>query len=358
MKRLNVAIIGQGRSGRNIHGAHLVTDPERYRIALCVDPLEDRRRRAEQEYKCDVAADYRDALKRRDIDLVVNATPSHMHVPVSLDFLNAGFNLLCEKPLAGTVEEVDRLIDAAEKSGAVFTIYQQARYAPFFEQMQKVIRSGVLGRVVQLNFNYNGFARRWDWQTLQEFNGGSLMNTGPHPLDQALALFGDGTPKVFCRMDRCLTLGDAEDHVKVVLYAQGHPTIDIEISACCPYPAVSYNLYATQGGMKGTQQELEWTYYVPSEAPPVALVRTPLCKPDGTPTYCGERLPMRTENWKVPEHVKSIFQAGAVGLYGMLHRVITEGAQLEITPEQVRRQIAVIEECRRQNPHIYATAKN
>ena len=50
-------------------------------------------------------------------------------------------------------------------------------------------------------------------------NGGNLMNTGPHPLDQALQLFGEGMPRVACFMDRANTLGDAEDFVKVILSA-------------------------------------------------------------------------------------------------------------------------------------------
>ena len=89
--------------------------------------------------------------------------------------------------------------------------------------MQKVIRSGVLGRIVQISISFSGFARRWDWQTLQDCNGGNLLNTGPHPLDQALALFGEGMPKVACYMDRANTWGDAEDYVKLILSGEGHP---------------------------------------------------------------------------------------------------------------------------------------
>ena len=60
-------------------------------------------------------SDYRDILDRKDLDLVINATPSNLHVPITLDLLNHGFNVLCEKPLARTVEEVDRLIEASQK---------------------------------------------------------------------------------------------------------------------------------------------------------------------------------------------------------------------------------------------------
>src|SRR5438067_12875988 len=87
MSVLNVAIIGQGRSGRDIHGAHLSKDKERYRIVAVVDPLEDRRQRAEAEYGCATYADYRPLLQRGALDLVVNASPSRFHVPLTLEFL-------------------------------------------------------------------------------------------------------------------------------------------------------------------------------------------------------------------------------------------------------------------------------
>src|SRR5438874_13841194 len=87
MSVLNVAIIGQGRSGRDIHGAHLSKEKERYRIVAVVDPLEDRRQRAEAEYRCETYADHRPLLQRDDLALVVNASPSRFHVPLTLAFL-------------------------------------------------------------------------------------------------------------------------------------------------------------------------------------------------------------------------------------------------------------------------------
>ena len=125
-----------------------------------------------------------------------------MHVPITLDCLNHGYHVLCEKPLARRAAEVDTLIAAAQENDKILAIFQQSRYAPAFRKLREVIDSGVLGRIVQISIAYNGFARRWDWQTLQEYNGGNLLNTGPHPVDQALQLFGtDIMPQVTCIMD-------------------------------------------------------------------------------------------------------------------------------------------------------------
>jgi len=362
MKIIRVGIIGQGRSGRDIHGAYLATDPRRYKIVAASDLLANRRKLSATSYHCDVYADYHDLLKRGDIDLIVNATPSHLHPPVTIAALKAGFNVLCEKPLAASVREVDRMIAASKKARRILAIFQQARFAPYFQQVRKVINSGVLGRIVQVSVAFNGFSRRWDWQTLQSRNGGSLLNTGPHPLDQALQLFGAGMPEVACFMDRANSFGDAEDHVKLILSGKGHPLVDMEVSCCCAYPCFTYNVYGTRGSLKGTQAEMEWQYFKLSEAPRQKLLIKSFDMPNGSPGYCGETLNWHKGRW--PEQpVESAGGKGYVAakpsssmsamFYTMLYNTLVKGAPLEITPDQVRRQIAVIEECHRQNPHIY-----
>ena len=351
---INVGIIGQGRSGYSIHANWLKRDTRRYKIAAVVDPVEERRKKAEDEFGCDSYESHRDLLARDDLGLVVNATPSYLHVPVNLDALAAGHNLLCEKPLARRAKDVDKLIAAAKKAKRVFAIFQQSRFSPCFEQVRKVIDSGALGRIVQVKIAYNGFGRRWDWQTLQEFDGGSLLNTGPHPLDQALQLFGSGMPDVTCIMDRALTFGDAEDHVKLILSGKDKPTIDLEISACCAYPSSTYQVYGTLGGMTATMKEASWKYFRPKTAPKQKLTREPLAtrRPDGSfsPAYCGEKLKIVEKTWTLPKSKSDLFSVMSGRFYKYLYQTLTEGEPMPITAEQVRKQIAVIEECHRQNP--------
>jgi predicted dehydrogenase len=353
MRVLRVAILGQGRSGRDIHGAHLAKDSERYRIAAVVDPLEERRVRAHAEYGCETYADPAELLKRDDLDLVVNAAPTRFHVPLTLRFLEAGFHVLCDKPLASRVAEVDSLIRASETSGKQLAIFQQSRYSPAFLQLRRVIDSGVLGEIVQVSIAYSGFSRRYDWQTLTSEQGGNLLNTGPHPLDQALQLFGtDRTPQVTCFMRRATSLGDAEDHVLLILSGEGRPLLHVEISSCCKYPGPTYNVYGTRGGLSGDTRRLEWQTFDPAAAPEIRLVTTPLHKPDGTPAYCSDALEWRREEWTAPEG-PGLFETMAGSFYAMLYRSLAEDEPLEITPQQVRQQIAVIEEAQRQNPHLY-----
>ena len=361
MKKLRVAIVGQGRSGRSIHAGHIRALPRMFEIVACVDPWKPRRDHAAEDFGCDVYADYKPLLKRDDIDFVVNSTPSYLRVPVALDLFRAGHNVLNEKPLAKRARDVDQLIAAAKKAGARFGIYQQSRYAPYFLQVRKVIESGVLGRIVQVSINFNGFSRRWDWQTLTEWDGGNLLNTGPHPLDQALNLMGvplDDVPEVFCHMDNTHFFGDAEGHVSLSLRYPDRPFINLEISSDCAYPAFTYQVYGTQGGMRATMTEAQWRYYNPKTAPKHRATKQPITQADGwSPAYCREDLKFTEKTWALPERNSDLFHTIGIRFYRMWHKHMTEGAPLEITPEQVRQQIAVIEEAHRQNPHIWGKKK-
>ena len=94
MKQIRLAILGQGRSGRDIHGLHLKKDTERFKVVAVVDQMPIRRERAKEEFGCDVYADYRELFNRDDIDMVVNALPSDLHFAVTKDLLEHGFNVL------------------------------------------------------------------------------------------------------------------------------------------------------------------------------------------------------------------------------------------------------------------------
>ena len=85
--RIRVGILGQGRSGWGIHAVGLAQAPRKYQVAAVSDILKDRRERTEQEFGCDAYAEYRDLLARDDVELVINALPSHLHPEATIEVL-------------------------------------------------------------------------------------------------------------------------------------------------------------------------------------------------------------------------------------------------------------------------------
>lgn len=348
MPVIQTAIIGQGRSGYSIHAAAMHLVRSRYRVVAVADPLAGRCEDAAREFGCATFSNHREMMTAvPHIDLVINATPSHLHVPVTRELLEGGFNVLCEKPFGRRAADIDELIALAKRKRRLLAVFQQSRFSPAFQQLRKVIDSGVLGRIVMIKMAYNGFARRWDWQTFQDMDGGNLLNTGPHPLDQALNLFDPkAMPTVMCSMDRALTLGDAEDHVKMILSGPGRPMIDLEISSCCAYPLFTYQIYADNGGLTGNTSHLEWKYVNRRSIPAREATREPL---DGR-AYCGEKLTWINRKWDLPKNQAELFAVMSKRFYANLADALQCGKPLEVPPSEVRRQIAVIEECHRQNP--------
>ena len=198
-KKIKVAIAGFGRSGRDIHAVYLAGDP-RFKVVAIADALPERREQAVAEHKCKVYEDFHPMIDAGGFDLLVNATPTRFHVPCSLYGFEHGVHVLSEKPSAPTLAEYDRIISASKGAGKLFFPFQNSRFRPEFMKMQEIIASGILGNIVCIRTNWSGFGRRWDWQNFQYQFGGNLYNTGPHPVDQAVVLYGEAMPKVFCRM--------------------------------------------------------------------------------------------------------------------------------------------------------------
>ena len=166
MRKMRVAIIGQGRSGRDIHGKFFL-DPinDFCEVVAVVESDEQRRNWAKEDFKCDVYSDYTELFTRTDIDVVVNASFSEMHYPITKDLLMHKFNVLVEKPFSRTIYECNDLIHTAKENGVIVTAFHQTLFTPNFLKVKEIIESGIIGDVYQINLKYSGFARRWDWQT-------------------------------------------------------------------------------------------------------------------------------------------------------------------------------------------------
>ena len=351
---LNVAIIGQGRSGRDIHGAYFLSEASKkyYRVVAVVDSLASRRARAANEFSCNIYDDYRLLFNHTGIDLVINATYSNEHYPITMDLLEHGFNVVCEKPFSAYAAECEAMIRAAKEHNCLLTVFQQSRLATYYKRIHEVLESGVLGEIVQINIAFSGFSRRWDWQTSKRFYGGSLLNTGPHPLDQALDLLelADGQmPQIlYSKLGKYNSFGDAEDYVKVLMTSPGKPLIDLEVSSCDAYAGYTYKIQGSRGSLRATMSKLEWKYFDAATAPKQKLTLESLVGSDGvSPQYCGEKL-----DWKcfTEDMDGTAFGLAVEDYYERLYKTMTEGAELFIKPEKVVTLIRVAEKIHADNP--------
>ena len=353
MKKLRVAIIGQGRSGRDIHGNYFL-QPENniIEVVAVVDAIADRRERAKKDFGCDVYEDYRELFNRKDIDLIVNASFSHQHYCIAKDCLEHGYNVLNEKPLARTSYEAMELEKIAKEKGLVVTAFHQSLYSPPITKLKEVLATGKIGEILQINMCYSGFSRRWDWQTLQSFCAGGVYNTAPHAIGIALDLLDwDPETRVVYSNLRCTEFnsGDANDFAKIIMTAPGKPTVDIEVNNNDAFASQPIKILGTKGTIATSQfaSDVKIKYIVPEELEARPVVIGALCNAEGRPAYCSEKLEFHEEVIPVDGDVWS---TGSHSFYSMLYDAIMLGKPLVVSTDKVGKAIEIIEAVHAQNP--------
>ncbi len=351
MKKLNLAIIGQGRSGKNIHGKYYRSESNLYyNVKYVVDADEFRRSVAEEIYPgCRTFADHRELFTLDDIDLVVNSTYSEMHYPITKELLLHGFNVLVEKPMARSRYECDELIKIAKDKGVTLAVFQQTFLAPFYTYAYELAKSGKLGEIKQISIRYNNFARRWDWQTLQKKCAGGVYNTGPHPIGMALGFldFDKNARVVYSKLGTALTSGDGDDFAKMIIDTPNKPLVDIEVSSIDAYSSYNLKIMGTRGTFKCTPAAYEMTYIIDGENPEMPVSDTFIKNDAGEPIYCSEKLVKHIEEGKF---TGTAFDVGTASLYEQLYYKITEGRPMTVTPEMAAAVIGVIEKVHAENP--------
>lgn len=351
MEKLNLAIIGQGRSGKDIHGVYYRSgDNVFYNVKYVVEADEFRRQRALNDYPgCTVFEDYHELFAMDDIDIVVNSTYSDLHYAITKDLLEHGFNVLVEKPFARTRYECDALIQLAKEKGVVLAVFQQTFFNPFYPFAKEVIASGKLGEIKEVKLRYNGFSRRWDWQALQKRCAGNLYNTGPHPIGLALG-FMDFDPNIrvaYSKLDLVISSGDADDFSKIILDAPGKPFVDIEISQNDAYSPYNLKVMGTNGTLQCTPFAYKMKYAIPGENPEQPVHETFLEDENHNPIYCVEDFITHEEEGAFPP---AAFSIASADFYKQLYYAIAEGKPLIVTPEMAAQTISVIETAHAQNP--------
>jgi predicted dehydrogenase len=352
MKKLRVAIIGQGRSGRDIHGNYFLSpENDRFEVVAVVDAIADRRERGIKDFGCDAYEDYRELFNRKDIDLIVNASFSQEHYAIAKDCLEHGYNVLNEKPFAKTYYESMDLINTAKKHGVLVTAFHQSLYSPAVNVIRDILPTGKLGNIMQINLCWSGFSRRWDWQTLQNHCAGGVYNTAPHPIGIALDLI-DWAPEAkvaYSHLDRALTSGDANDMAKIIITAPGKPIIDIEVNSADAFPNKNIKILGDRGSLIcGTAGNVTIKYIVDEELEPRPVTAEPLRKPEnGYPMYCSEKLPFHEETF---DTTGDGFTTAADVYYKRLYDTMFNGAPLYITAEKAAKAIEIIESVHAQNP--------
>ena len=136
--------------------------------------------------------DLDEMLRTEDLDAVSITVPSFLHADLSVKALNAGVHVLCEKPMALTLEHCDRMIDAAEKNKKTLQIGHCIRFWPEYAKAHEIIKNGEYGKVIAASFRRLGSAPTWGnkWFLDEKRSGGVEFDLHIHDTDYIQYLFG------------------------------------------------------------------------------------------------------------------------------------------------------------------------
>ncbi len=205
MKQVTAAIVGYGNRGE-VYGEFAIRFPERMKVVAVVDPnrvcLEKARARFSlSERQCFESFD--EFLRcGKQADCVINTTMDSLHVATTLPLLEAGYDVLLEKPITACREELLALRDCARRNRRILMICHVLRYAPFYQKAKELTVAGALGRIIHIEASEHVCVPhmltsyiRGKWRNRKECGSSFLLAKSCHDLDLLCWLNGDTCPE-------------------------------------------------------------------------------------------------------------------------------------------------------------------
>ena len=248
-KPISVGLAAYGMSGQLFHAPFIYTNPHFKLIAI----TERSKNLAQQRYpKTLIYRDVETMLTNDAIELVVINTPDSTHYEYAKKALLAGKHVILEKPLTQTQAEAEELIDIATRNQLMISVFQNRRWDSDFLTVQKIIKSGRLGRLVEFESTfprYRNYIVSNTWKESGSLGGGLLYNLGAHIIDQAIQLFG--MPESIYSDYDCLRTGGMVDDYFLMhfIYSSkvSHVKITLKSSYLMCYNEPRFVLHGTEG---------------------------------------------------------------------------------------------------------------
>jgi scyllo-inositol 2-dehydrogenase (NADP+) len=187
---IEVGLVGFGLAGRAFHAPVIYAVPGLHLAAIVQRTGTEA---AEKYPDVRIVRSLDELLSMPEIRLVVIATPNDTHYPFAQQCLEAGRDVVVDKPFTTTLEEAKSLVRLAKETGRLLTVYQNRRYDGDFQAIRQLVAAGTLGRIVRFETTYDRFRPQLKpgaWRETSDPGSGILFDIAPHLIDHALVLFG------------------------------------------------------------------------------------------------------------------------------------------------------------------------
>jgi len=189
--------------------------------------------------------------KDKEIDLVLVATPNDVHKDYSIALLEAGKNVLCEKPVTLNTAEFDEIVAVAEKTGKMFfTVHQNRRWDSDYLTVRKILDDGLLNGLYRIETKVQG-SRQYvhGWRGYKINGGGMVLDWGIHLLDQLLYMFPQKVKSVYTHFHQIVMPEVEDDFTAMLLFEDGLSAIvNVSMSTFITQPR--WQLFAKDGSAR------------------------------------------------------------------------------------------------------------
>ncbi len=318
---VGVGLIGYGAIAQ-AHAGSIIATPGLSLAGVC-DVSEERRKAAARDWSVRTHARAEALLDDPDVALVVVGTPPSIHVDSVMTALRAGKHVVCEKPFALRVEEVDRMIDAAVARDRVLTVFQSRRWDPDYLALREVVRSGRIGETFYMESFIGGHDHPCDfWHSHEPISGGTIYDWGSHYFDWILQLMPDPVRTVSANAHKRVWHDVTNsDQVRVDLTFAGGAQASFLQSDIAAARKPKWYVLGTQGAVVGEWQAVA----VPADFP--ARVKVFRAAAGGVSH----------------EEVLALAPRDDHGFYRNLADHLGWDEPLAVTPQEARRTVAVME---------------
>lgn len=241
--------MGAGLQARR-RGPVLLQSPETELVVVSAAHLESARHLAAR-LGCDAAEGWEPVVARDDLDAVIVATPPHLHAAISLAALRNGLHVLCEKPLARTLEEAKAMVAEAEATGRVLKCGFNHRHHPAVQQARKWFEGGRIGEPVFVRARYGiggrpGYEQEWRADP-DIVSGGQLMEQGIHAVDLARWFLGEFSQVTAFVETRFWNMGPLEDNAFALYRTPAGAIASVHASLTQWKNLFSFEVYGNDG---------------------------------------------------------------------------------------------------------------
>ena len=289
MQLVKVGLCAFGMSGKVFHAPFLKQHPGFFLSAIV------ERSKEESKLQYPDAVIYHsveEMLQNADIDLVVVNTPVQTHFEYTKMILEAGKNVIVEKPFTVNVEEAEELVRIAESKNLFISVYQNRRFDRDYLQVQKIISEGKLGVIKEVEIRFDRFRTEpsaKEHKENPELNGsGAVHDLGSHLVDQATQLFGF-PEKTFADIFSMKGQNYANDYFEILLYYKNDVRVRLKSSAFTKEDHFAYKIHGDKGSFLQERSDNQENELVAGAIPLYGKDwAKPLAESDGILNYSDE----------------------------------------------------------------------